>query len=138
MASYVVSVSNKSGAKKSYAIFAETPKIETSAGSLVQTTTRIISSARAVPSDKGQATFVPSKDWYTISGTDDVDLDRRRRDDNRKKFSSGITVMDHREVQLGFKDPPSTLMSGTFLEVECADVTLCFSDSGASYPLFPL
>ncbi|KAK0634148.1 hypothetical protein B0T14DRAFT_508470 [Immersiella caudata] len=127
MAPYTISIDNRSGIKQSYGLFAAPPTIKHNGASEVQVATRIISSAHAVPSPQGQATFMMSKKVYARCGVYDVEVDTAPADKNRKRVGTGIEVVDQRLVTLGFTDDRGRLVPGTTLVIDSSDGTPAFS-----------
>lgn len=132
MAPLTVSISNKSGVKQSYAIFAELPQITYSGRSDIPVTRRIITSVHYVANDEGQAIFTLSKNWYATCGIYDV-VAQDDEDGSGKKIGSGTEVVDMRRVYLSRTDVSSggVKVQGTSLEIECANGTPSFATSSA-------
>jgi hypothetical protein len=121
LAPYSISISNKSGEKQSYAIFAEAPVIKTTSGSAasasIKFATRIITSVRGVSHGHGMASFILSRRLYASCGTYDVDSDEDG-DDDKSPVGTGTEVIDQRPVTLGKLNAKGKLVPGTLLEVD--------------------
>ncbi|KAK9418683.1 hypothetical protein SUNI508_07940 [Seiridium unicorne] len=139
MSRYIVSISNKSGSKQSYAVFAALPQIQANNQAVTTIHRRIITSVHSVPTGDGQANIFLPKAWYATCGTYDVDTETATRQvtaavKNRKVVSSGTEIVDQREVELGSLTDTGLQLPGSTLVIECSDGTPCFATSDQTIP----
>ena len=128
MGPFTISISNKSGSKQSYAIFAEAPTIKPSSSER-RVTTGIITSVHGVSNGKGQASFILSKQLYATCGTYDVEFDSTMGDENKSPIGTGTEVVDQREVELSYVQSNGTLVHGSLWEVDASGGSPSFATS---------